>query len=283
MYKILICMKDKSLRCNNKNQNLIRYIIDYLYLSNYYNDVVIITDSEFICNIAKSRNINYYKEQYNNDSELISAYNYIKNYNNINEIILLPVTQPLREINLLENIIKEDISNYDFITSKVIINDRSIFYIDDNDNFLIKSDNRKGCLCKSYYMIDGAIYKINKDFLKNVVESSDSNKYFWGGKFKTILNTEKFFDIDTPKDYIEYIRFFTNKKQLLVLGSEKNKLDIDYINLFDKVIYDKNENIDLTKYINKYHITIDNYKIINKNIFKEFYNKNISLGITINV
>lgn len=132
-------------------------------------------------------------------------------------------------------------------------------------------------------MIDGAIYKINKDFLKNVVESNDSNKYFWEGKFKTILNTKKFFDIDTPKDYIEYIRFFTNKKQLLVLGSEKNKLDIDYINLFDKVIYDKNENIDLTKYINKYHITIDNYKIINKNIFKEFYNKNISLGITINI
>lgn len=240
MYKILICVKDKSLRCPNKNQNLIRFIIDYLIESNELQNTTIITDSDFIIEIANHYNIDYYREENNFDNELISAYRYIKNFDNINEVILLPVTQPSRNKFLLKNIINMDIKDNDFITSKVLVNDRSIFYIDEHDKFIINSENRKGCLCKDRFMLDGSIYKIKKIFLKNVVESNDPNKYFWSGKFSTIYNDAKFFDIDTTKEYIDFLKYYTNKPQLIFFANKPSSVtDIDnfnkYIHEFDKI------------------------------------------------
>lgn len=240
MLRILICVKDKSKRCPNKNHNLIRFTIDYLIKTNYIDKTTIITDSVFICNIANHYNIDIYKENSNEDSEFLSAYKYIKEHNEIDEIILLPVTQPSRNINLLKEVIDYDISNYDFITSKVKINDRSIFYLDEHDKFIVNSNNRKGCMCKDQFMIDGAIYRIKTSFLKNVINSLDSNECFWSGKFITIYNDSKFFDIDNSNEYIDFLRYYTKKPQLLLIANKPSTIkDINeyhkYTLLFDDI------------------------------------------------
>ncbi len=121
--------------------------------------------------------------------------------------IQLPLTQPLRNSKIITDVIEKiDSGDYDFVTSFQDYVDRSIFFLnDDLSTFRKESENRKGSMCNKYPMIDGAIYAIQKEFIKKINESNDPNATFWAGKFCAIPNDVLFFiDIDDKTDMIKF-------------------------------------------------------------------------------
>ena len=126
----------------------------------------------------------------------------------IPEFILLPVTQPFRSKDLIQNVISCSLGDYDFATSYSEIPNRKIFILNDDFSYKYDSYERKGSLCSEEKMIDGYIYKIKTSFLKNVVNSDNSNNYFWNhSRIKFIENKSRFFlDIDEPEDLDLFIK-----------------------------------------------------------------------------
>jgi pseudaminic acid cytidylyltransferase len=99
--------------------------------------------------------------------ELISCYNFTKDYN-CETFILLPVTQPFRDINLIQicySSYKEaDMKGFDFITSFIEIPNRERFYLEFNDNipsFKNKHNIRKGEACSNINDRWGYLYDKN--------------------------------------------------------------------------------------------------------------------------
>ncbi|WP_314791131.1 hypothetical protein [Tannerella forsythia] len=95
----------------------------------------------------------------------------------------------------------------DFVTSFVEIPDRKRFYLEFTGSvpaFRNKDVKRKGALCETIPMIDGAIYLIKSAFICEVAMSTDPNKAFWTGRFRCIKNNVPFMDIDTPDDMAKF-------------------------------------------------------------------------------
>lgn len=206
---IFITVKDKSRRCPNKNKILLPYVLEQL--SNFSNiEIIVITDSLELREIAENFKLLIYLENESKQvSEFESIYNCITNLSlNISEFILLPVTQPFRTEQLIWDVINCNLEGYDFITSYSKIPNRKIFLLNDDFSFKYDSYERKGSLCSEEKMIDGYIYKIKTSFLKNVVNSNNSNNYFWNhSRIKFIENNSRFFlDIDEPEDLDLFIK-----------------------------------------------------------------------------
>lgn len=201
---ILIPAKEISVRCPKKNHELLEWTLNWL--RSYKSNTVLITDSLELIEKARRLGINFYKTN-NYCGEFSCFYEYLK-YCSFegDEFIYLPLTQPLREMDLLDKILKEDISSYDFITSYTNLPDRNIFEIDDGGNFIKHSPKgRKGCLCLNKKILDGSIYRIKINHLKDTVSQVDNqNKVFWSGKKGLVLNNMPFLDIDTEDDLIKF-------------------------------------------------------------------------------
>lgn len=208
---ILIPAKEKSLRCPNKNLMLIDWTIDYL--GDNISRTVLITDSDELIEVAQKNGLKYYKSNIV-DGELKAMYDFLEKINYQREYFIhLPLTQPLRENDLIDRLDNKE-TDKDFIVSSNRIVNRNIFNIKD-DKFIYESFERKGCLCDSVNSIDGAIYKINFNFLSKIFLTDNINHYFWNGNFETINNNMPFLDIDE----IEDLKCFYNLKQLF---SNKN-------------------------------------------------------------
>lgn len=240
MYKLFICVKGHSSRCPNKNANLIRFTIDWIRDTGHANDTVVISDSNFICCIAEYHHIKYYHEPNNFDNELMSIHRYLKQSGeHIDDVIVVPVTQPVRNKELLDELINEPYGDADFITTKRTVSDRHIFYVDDNNNFIYNSEQgeRKGSLCKQQWMLDGSLYKLKVSVLGELAQSINPNKCLWTDhKFKTIVNSSYlYFDIDEPHEYAEFMRYKTRQEQAILIA---NKPVVSYpvnISCYDKV------------------------------------------------
>jgi CMP-N-acetylneuraminic acid synthetase len=203
---ILIPAKGTSLRCPNKNLMLIDWAIDYL--GDNVNRAILITDSDKLIEIAQKRGLKFYKSNIV-DGDLNAMYDFLEKINYQRKyFIFLPLTQPLREIDLIDRLDNKE-TDKDFIVSSNRIVNRNIFNIEDN-KFIYESFERKGCLCNSVNSIDGAIYKINFNFLGKAFLTDNINHYFWNGNFETINNNMPFLDIDE----IEDLKCFYNLKQL---------------------------------------------------------------------
>jgi len=199
---ILICVKGISKRCPNKNRLLLPFAFKWLSKYGLVDNVVIISnDNEMLSYCLK---IGFSKVFYddNDCNELVSCLNYIKTIDN-ELFFLFPITQPFKDISLFDKFIDIIYHNddVDFVTSKIIIKERNIFYVNDSDNFIIESDERKGSLCSNRYMLDGSLYLIRKSFLYN----NYLNNNFWKGNFKSVLHNNIFLDID---DEFELESFF---------------------------------------------------------------------------
>lgn len=188
---ILICVKNISKRCHNKNKILLPYAFIWLRKNKLLDNVVIISNSENMLTYAKEVGFKNTFFDKNEDNELLSCLNYI-NENDNDMFFLYPITQPMKDITLFENCINELKSDIDFVTTKVKVKKRDIFYINENDEFISYSKERKGSLCDDVFMIDGTLYLIKKSFLNK----NKTNELFWKGKFKTILNNNISIDID---------------------------------------------------------------------------------------
>ena len=98
---ILIPVKGISRRCPGKNRKLLPYTADYLLRQNLIKNAVVISDDQelgdFASRLGFKTNVEIRKE---GQDELSSCRNFIKN-SDYEAFILLPVTQPFREIDLI--------------------------------------------------------------------------------------------------------------------------------------------------------------------------------------
>ena len=127
---ILIPVKGISRRCPGKNRKLLPYTADYLLRQNLIKDAVVISDDkelgDFASTLGFKINIEIRKE---GGDELSSCFNFIKN-SDYEAFILLPVTQPFREIDLIQkycSLYAQVKNEIDFVTSFVEIPDRKRF------------------------------------------------------------------------------------------------------------------------------------------------------------
>lgn len=211
---LFIPFKENSQRFYNKNFKLFQYTYNYLLNINFnMSKVYVITDSSMVEEFVKKYGIKTINEEnsvdINNRNEVIACYNAAKSLD-IENFIWLPLTQPLRNKNLI-NLIEEEFNkkenDFDFVTSFEYISDRSLFYLNQyEDKFLFEKNiklTRQGRSCQEVRMLDGAIYGVKTNFLKELVKDEKNVlNNFWQGKFKTILNDVPFFiDIDTEEDF----------------------------------------------------------------------------------
>lgn len=79
-YPILIPIKGQSIRCPNKNRELLPFTINYLKTIQKLNNAMVITDCKDLENYAISLGVEAYLEvREDNQDELLSCYNFLKN------------------------------------------------------------------------------------------------------------------------------------------------------------------------------------------------------------
>lgn len=208
---ILIPIKAISHRCPNKNYILLPYTLEWIQKQGRIQDVIIIADSNLFRDITNKYNIKeYYLEDREWDSDLISIKKYLQEHHEITWYIHLPVTQPLREENLLSKIEIDNYFDYNIITTYNKQQDRTVFLISESkDKFLIKNIERKGRLCDTVLFADGAIYLTNRNFMLSLTDNI--NKSFWSGNIKFIENKVPFVDIDTKEDLQTFLKYYKHE------------------------------------------------------------------------
>lgn len=212
---LFIPFKENSQRFYNKNFKLFQYTYNYLLNVKFdLSKVYVITDSSVVIEFVKKYGIKTIDEEnakdIKNRNEVIACYNAAKSLD-ISEFIWLPLTQPLRNYNLISLIENEfnrkEENDFDFVTSFEYVSDRSLFYLKQyEDKFLHNRQpgiSRQGRSCQEVRMLDGAIYGVKTNFLERIMNDEQNVlTNFWQGKFKTILNDVPFFvDIDTQDDF----------------------------------------------------------------------------------
>lgn len=203
---ILIPMKGISQRCPEKNRKLLPFTVHFLTAQNCMNNAIAISDCPDLLESAEKFGLKTCLEvREEGQDELVSCHNFIKNTEH-KAFILLPVTQPFREKNLIHKcyaLYEERINEIDFITSFTEIPNRERFYLnfqDDVPSFKNSYTQRMGEACTNIPMIDGAIYLIKTAFIKKVASSYNTNSTFWNGRFRCVKNNAPFMDVDTLQD-----------------------------------------------------------------------------------
>lgn len=216
---ILIPVKGVSTRCPNKNSKLLPYTVKFLLDQNCIRNAVVISDDSQLISLAQEYDLaTYFEVRENDQDELTSCYKYLQNTQH-EAFILLPVTQPFRDKNLIRKcclLYQKTINEVDFITSFTEIPNRERFYLNFQDNIPFFKNNhthRKGEACATISMIDGAIYMIKVEFIRKVASSQNTNNTFWNGRFRCVKNNVPFMDIDTLYDMSKFDflkKYFSN-------------------------------------------------------------------------
>lgn len=197
-----ITVKGVSVRCPRKNHTLLPYVLAY---ARELFDVVVITDDDELEGIAKEYGVAVYREKNPHKiSECHAIYGYLAEHGKLDkdeEFVILPVTQPLRTEQTMMAVRDLDMTGYDVVTTYSVVSNRSIFLLNEDNTFKVESYNRKGCMCKEDKLADGSMYKMRNTFLRDIVESEDTNHEFWHSRMMWVENTHPIFlDVDTPKD-----------------------------------------------------------------------------------
>lgn len=197
-----IAVKGTSVRCPRKNHTLLPYVLDY---ARELFDVVVITDDDELEGIAKEYGVAVYRDKNTHKiSEFHAIYGYLAEAGKLDlddEFVILPVTQPLRAEKTMKAVRDLDMTGYDVATTYTVISNRGIFLLNEDNTFKVDSYNRKGCMCKEEKMADGSMYKMRNSFLRDIVESEDTNHEFWHSRILWVENTQPIFlDVDTPRD-----------------------------------------------------------------------------------
>lgn len=197
-----ITVKGNSVRCPRKNHALLPYVLAY---ARELFDVVVITDDDELEGIAKEYGVEVYKEKNTHKiSEFHAIYGYLAEQGKLDldeEFVILPVTQPLRTEQTMKTVRDLDMTGYDVVTTYTVVSNRGIFLLNEDNTFKTESYNRKGCMCKEEKMADGSMYRMRNTFLRDIVESEDTNHEFWHSRLLWVENTHPMFlDVDTPRD-----------------------------------------------------------------------------------
>lgn len=197
-----ITVKGTSVRCPRKNHTLLPYVL--AYATTLY-DVVVITDDNELADIALQHGATvHWDKSVHKISEFHAIYGYLAEAGKLDlddEFVILPVTQPLRTEHTMKAVRDMDMTGYDVVTTYTVVSNRSIFILNEDNTFKVESYNRKGCMCNDEKMADGSMYKMRNSFLRDIVESEDTNHEFWHSRILWVENTHPMFlDVDTPRD-----------------------------------------------------------------------------------
>lgn len=197
-----ITVKGTSVRCPRKNHALLPYVLAY---ARELFDVVVITDDDELEGIAKEYGVEVYKDRNTHKiSEFHAIYGYLAEQGKLDkddDFVILPVTQPFRNKKTMFEVRDCDMTDYDVVTTYTKVSNRGIFMLNEDDTFKVNSYNRKGCMCPTEKMADGAMYRMRNSFLKRIVEAKDTNHEFWHSRIKFVENTHPIFlDVDEPRD-----------------------------------------------------------------------------------
>ena len=197
-----ITVKGNSVRCPRKNHTLLPYVLDYA--TDLY-DVVVITDDNELADIALQHGaIVHFDKSVHKISEFHAIYDFLSEVGKLDtdeDFVLLPVTQPFRTTETMLEVMDCDITDYDIVTTYTKVSNRGIFLLNEDNTFKYDSFNRKGCMCPTEKMADGAMYRMRNSFLKRIVEAKDTNHEFWHSRIKFVENTHPIFlDVDEPRD-----------------------------------------------------------------------------------
>lgn len=197
-----ITVKGTSVRCPRKNHALLPYVLDY---ARKLFDVVVITDDDELEGIAKEYGVEVYKDKNTHKiSEFHAIYGYLAEQGKLDkdeEFVILPATQPLRTEHTMKVVRNLDMTGYDVVTTYSVVSNRGIFLLNEDNTFKVESYNRRGCMCSEEKMADGSMYRMRNTFLRDIVESEDTNHEFWHSRMLWVENTHPMFlDVDTPRD-----------------------------------------------------------------------------------
>lgn len=197
-----ITVKGTSVRCPRKNHTLLPYVLSY---ASELFDVVVITDDDELEGIAKEYGVAVYRDKNTHKiSEFHAIYGYLAEQGKLDkdeEFVILPVTQPLRTEHTMKVVRGVGMTGYDVVTTYTVVSNRRIFLLNEDNTFKVDSYNRKGCMCSEEKMADGSMYRMRNTFLRDIVESGDTNHEFWHSRILWVENTHPIFlDVDTPKD-----------------------------------------------------------------------------------
>lgn len=197
-----ITVKGNSVRCPRKNHALLPYVLAY---ARKLFDVVVITDDDELGGIAKEYGVEvYWDKNPHKISEFHAIYGYLAEQGKLDkdeEFVILPATQPLRTEHTMKVVRNLDMTGYDVVTTYSVVSNRGIFLLNEDNTFKVESYNRKGCMCSEEKMADGSMYKMRNTFLRDIVESEDTNHEFWHSRMLWVENTHPMFlDVDEPRD-----------------------------------------------------------------------------------
>lgn len=197
-----ITVKGNSVRCPRKNHALLPYVL--AYATTLY-DVVVITDDNELADIALQHGATvHWDKSVHKISEFHAIYDFLSEVGKLDtddDFVILPVTQPFRNKKTMFEVRDCDMTDYDVVTTYTKVSNRGIFMLNEDDTFKVNSYNRKGCMCPTEKMADGAMYRMRNSFLKRIVEAKDTNHEFWHSRIKFVENTHPIFlDVDEPRD-----------------------------------------------------------------------------------
>lgn len=212
-------IKNKNI-VNIEGHPLIEFTIREAIKSIYIDRLIVSTDSEKICKIAKQFNADvpflrdkkFSTDQSKTIDVLVNLVeNLKKSKQNYDYLILLQPTQPLRKVNHIDEAIEIIIDNqFDSLLSVNLVDDHPILIRTINgkgrlENILgIKSTLRRQDF-PNYYKVNGAIYinKINDEFDETVSLNDNSYPYIMDKKYD--LDIDEPFDLELLKIRLKWL------------------------------------------------------------------------------
>lgn len=193
----------------NKSIILLPYAYYYMYKQQFIKRCIIISKDISILKYAlKLGFIHIYLEKCNNCNICNIEWNGILHYINDTEnkcdwFIKFSIDQPFKSFDLLYQIIKTINNNYDFIVSTSTIQDRSIMYINEDNNFLYNVDNGQRQIRKlpEVNIIDFSLFAVKTSFFIKCCNNTEIQlnaefyRNFWDGRFLTVKNESMFIQI----------------------------------------------------------------------------------------
>lgn len=207
---ILLVIKSFSKRCPYKNETLLPYTLEYLKRLNRLCDTTIITDGNCYRYLSQQYRVNYYIQDNQQDGDEFTAINsFLQSNKDVKEFIWLPVTQPCRDDLLIDKVLQK--TSDGLVMSYTEMADRSIFKLNDDETFDIKNTERKGSMCKTFKMADGAIYYMTTERFYEIFNSENRNYNFWNGNIQFVKNEAPMVDIDTKQELLQFLRYYNGR------------------------------------------------------------------------
>lgn len=224
---IFIIARGYNKEIENRTLFVLPYVYYYINKLELVNRCFVISTSNKILSLAKKLG---FTKMYKINSDDVD-YNFIEFYGpalctydnklDYNWAIVMPVVACYYDNDLIYNTINKINYNYDVITSYNVIPDISQYLLNDDFSFVHNNQIKNIASYHNWndiYVIDNAIYCINKDFAEKCVNSTNPRETFWNGKHLFIRNNATFTPVITGNNIYklkENAKLYNSIQQML--------------------------------------------------------------------